>query len=305
MRRLAFVLLAGSALLVLTGCPQSIEEEKYPRVDTSQPRYEADRAIPYQDYLILMNGKQRQEFFQLKSPTAKARYLKENGVVVMKMLNDNLRRGMTKGDVEKLLGVPEKSQLEDYAHFSSSRYDRLVDEWWVYQETGTGNLVFLPFKEGWLVDWLLDTKTRKLVFMQTPDEDTLKMKRNVLIHLQEEIPSLLRRPGEELEMYRERLRRIAPVVFSESPPRWPNEDHARKLIPETAYTKFTKRDIYGLWGKTAKIFELAMQRKPETPFDRFTRWVYKVFNGRDYTYYAVNFVNGRVVDWDVSNYEYF
>jgi hypothetical protein len=296
-------LLAWCALLLAlaaSGCPQTIEDEEYPSVQKTQPRYEADRNIPYEEFLVLMDGGQRQEFFELDSSDKRKRYLKENGIVVKKMLNDNLRRGMTKENVEKVLGVPEKKTLEDYAHFSSSRYDRLVDEWWVYQETGTGNLVFLPFKNGWLVDWLLEKKIRTLVFSPTGDEKVLRQKQGKLIHLQEEIPSLLRRPGEPLEMYKERLKRIAPIVFSESPPRWPNEDLGRKLVPQSMYQKLTQRDIYALWGKTAKIFELALPRKPELPYDKFTRWVYRVFNGRDFTFYSVYFTNGKVVDWEVD-----
>ncbi len=292
-------------LLLAAGCPSSIKEEVYPNVDSSQPAFEADREIPYEEYLVLMDGGQRREFFELDSPDKKKRFLSENGLVVKKMLNDNLRRGMTKEEVEKILGSPEKEQLEDYAHFSSSQYDRIVDEWWIYQETDSGNLVFLPFKEGWLVDWLLDTKTRNLVFRKASSEKEIKDKQNLLIHLQEEIPSLLRLPEEELDAYKERLRKIAPIVFSESPPSWPDKDYARELIPESSFSKMTARDIYGLWGKTAKIFELDAGQKPELPFEKLTRWVYKVFNGRDYTFYCVNFRDGFLMDWDVGAREYF
>ncbi len=306
MRRLAAALLLAPIVAALApGCPSTIKEETYPLVDSTQPAYESDRSMPYEEYLILMDGGQRQVFFDLNSEDKRKRFLNEQGLVVKKMLNDNLRRDMTRDEVESVLGAPEKEQMEDFAHFSASQYDRLVDEWWIYQETGSGNLVFLPFKEGWLVDWLLEKKTRDLVFMKAASEKEYRDKQGLLIHLQEEIPSLLRLPNEELDAYKERLRKIAPVVFSESPPSFPDKDYARELVPESMYTKFTKRDVYVTWGKTAKIFEIDAGGPPELPFEKISRWVYKVFNGRDYTFYCVNFHNGKLVDWDVGSNEYF
>jgi hypothetical protein len=298
-------LLPAALALMPLGCSTTaIEMETYPLRDTSPIRFEADRAIQYQDYLILMDGEQRQQFFELTTSLQKKRFVNEKGIVVKKMLKDNIRRHMTKTEVEGLLGVPERKSMEDYAHYSSSRYDRLVDEWWIYQETHSGNLVFLPFKNGWLVDWLMEKKVRSMVFVKTSNEKELRIKQGRLIHLQEEIPSLLRRPGEELDVYRDRLRRVAPIVFSESPPSWPDVDYGRKMVSSVGFNKLTKRDIYGLWGKTAKIFELALEKKPKLPYDKLSRWVYRVFNGRDFTYYCVNFANGRVIDWDVSDYDF-
>ena len=70
-------------LVVLTvalgACQLSIQEETYPPVSQDRPLFEAEKEIPYQRFLILMDGKQRQAFFELKTTKDRERFLLESG----------------------------------------------------------------------------------------------------------------------------------------------------------------------------------------------------------------------------------
>jgi hypothetical protein len=140
----------------------NVEEEKTAAA-VVRPRFERDRPVDYERFLVLMNGDQRQAFFELQTFASKERFLKEHGLTVKRMLADNIRLGMTTQTVQGLLGRPLKEEKEEHSVLPGESFRRVVDEWWVYQNPTTGNLVFIPFRRGWVVDWLLEPDVREVV----------------------------------------------------------------------------------------------------------------------------------------------
>lgn len=207
---------------------------------------------------------------------------------------------MSAAEVEKMLGRPPQASAEQSGVVESGRYPRLVDEWWVYQRPDTGNLVFIPFRRGWVVEWLLEPEIRKLVFTRPRDEASRKKKESVLIHLGENAKSLLRKPAESREDYVERMRADPPVLFSKGPPTWPEPLALRSEISDIAKTKIGKEEVYSWWGNTAKLYETPEVDRPSTYYSTSQRWTYKVFNGFGFTYYSLLFLDGRLAEWEVE-----
>jgi hypothetical protein len=258
--------------------------------------------VPYERFLVLMDGDQRQAFFELRTFAAKERFLKEHGLTVKRMLADNLRLGMTTQDVQKRLGRPQREQREEHSVLPGERFRRVVDEWWVYQNPKTGNLVFIPFRRGWVVDWLLEPEIRELVHKRPGPGDgaALRKKQDALVHMQEEMPDLLRKPGEEREVYVARMRRVAPILLSKGPPTWPRPLPKRATTPAMSKEKVSKQEVYSWWGDTSKLFETPALRKPRHAFTSYTRWTYKIFNGYGYIFYSLYFQDNRLADWEVE-----
>ncbi|MHC5036813.1 MAG: hypothetical protein ACYTHM_05830 [Planctomycetota bacterium] len=285
---------------LLSACPLAIHEEVYPPVASDRPLVEADRPVPFERFLILMDGAQRQAFFSLHTLEAKERFLKEHGLTVKRMLADNLRTGMTTEQVERTLGRPQKEEREEHSTVPTERYRRAVDEWWVYQHPKTGNLIFIPFRRGWVVDWLLDAEFRDLILKRPKNDTERKKKEQALIHVQEPMPNLVRRPGEEIEEYRARMRRVAPILFSKGPPKWPEPLPKRNEISDFGKEKVSKQEVYSWWGDTSKLFETPTRQKPRFYHSSHTRWTYKIFNGYGFVYYSLYFNDNRLADWEVE-----
>jgi len=287
-------------VLLAAGCPMTVSEEVYPPVSGQLPLIEADRPVPYEQFLVLMDGPQRQAFFELRTTAARERFLQEHGLTVKRMLADNLQIGMRSADVQKLLGRPPKAISEESGITETSRYPRIVDEWWVYQRPDTGLLVFIPFRKGWVVDWLVEPEVRKLLFDRADDDASRKKKEKSLIHIGDNIPSLLRNPGEDREDYVERMKTVAPVLFSKGPPSWPEPLPLRKEITALAKSKIGAEEVYSWWGNTAKLYETPETNQPPTYYRTSNRWTYKIFNGFGFTYYSLLFLDDRLAEWDVE-----
>jgi len=284
----------------LGACQLTIQEEKYPAVSHDRPLVEAEKAIPYQRFLILMDGEQRQAFFAMRTTKDRDRFLKENGLTIRRMLADNLRRGMSTQAVEKTLGRPHKEWREEHSVLPTERFLRVVDEWWIYQRPETGNLVFIPFRKGWVVDWLLDPEIRALVHKRPTDEAGRIQKQKALIHMQERMPDLLRNPGEDREDYHARMKRVAPILISEGPPTWPQRLPAREQTADFIKERVNKQEVYSCWGDTSKLYESPPDARPKHYFATHTRWTYKRFNGYGYVYYSLYFHDNRLMDWVVE-----
>ncbi|GEM_PF-3499543 len=286
--------------VILPACTFSIEEEVYPTTPSERPAVEADRPVPYERYLVLMDGDQRQAFFELRTVKAKNRFLLEHGLTIRRMLADNLQLGMTTQKVESLLGRPFKERREEHSVIPSTTFKRMVDEWWVYQRPDTGNLVFIPFHRGWVVKWLLEPEIREIVFHRPKNETEREKKLDALIHVQEERPNLLRKPGEEREEYIARMRKVAPTLYSSGPPSWPKRIPVREQAPDIAKERVNKQEIYGWWGDTPKLYEVPPRTEARHTFGSYTRWTYKRFNGYGYIHYSLYFQDNHLVDWVVE-----
>jgi hypothetical protein len=286
-------------ITLVSACQLTIQEET-PGVRKDRPLVEADRPVPYERFLVLMDGDQRQAFFELRTTKNRERFLLETGLTIRRMLADNLRLGMTTSHVGKILGRPVKEHREEYSTVPSERYLRVVDEWWVYQRQDTGNLVFIPFRKGWVVDWLLEPEIRQLVHIRPTDRAGLVRKEKSLIHVQEKMPNLLRNPGEEKANYLARMRRVAPILFSKGPPKWPEALPMRAKSSDFMKQKVSKQEVYSWWGDTSKLYESPPEHKPRYHYESHTRWTYKIFNGYGYIYYSLYFQDNRLIDWVVE-----
>jgi hypothetical protein len=293
-------LLAGLAGLA-AGCPLTVSEEVYPPVTGEKPIVEAERPIPYENFLVLMDGGERQAFFDLRTKAAKDRFIKEHGIHVKRMLADNIRLGMSSAAVEKILGRPERVNQEECAVTETGRYPRVVDEWWVYQRPDTGNLVFIPFRRGWVVEWLLEPDVRQIVLNRPSDGASRKKKESLLIHIGENMPSLIRRPDEDREEYVARMKSVAPVLFSKGPPTWPEAAPIPAGVADLAKTRVGKEEVYSWWGNTSKLYETPEVDQPATYFRTSYRWTYKIFNDFGFTYYSLLFADDRLVEWEVES----
>lgn len=285
---------------ILAACPLSIQPETYPTQIQDQPLVEADRPVPYERFLVLMDGDQRQAFFELRTTKDRERFLLVNGLTIRRMLADNLRMGMTTDQVERMFGRPIQEQREEHSVIPTERYLRVVDEWWIYQRTDTGNLVFIPFRNGWVVDWLLEPDARDLVLRRPTDDASRTTKQGTLIHVQERLPELLRKPGEEREDYIARMKREQPVLFTSGTPSWPDRLPKRGEAGDFMKEKVNKQDVYSWWGDTSKLYESPAEEKPRHYFSTQTRWTYKRFNGYGYVYYSLYFHDNRLMDWEVE-----
>ena len=109
--KISLVLLIGCVATILAGCAQSGKEQSV-ATEATDPQKSSSLDARYNDYLLLMNEKQRANFFQLKSDAERDRFLQLEGLEQIKHLDKVLNKGISPKKAQEILGDPI-SQEED------------------------------------------------------------------------------------------------------------------------------------------------------------------------------------------------